>query len=48
MENGNNGKQQLLFVCRKRKTETSNFHLFAANKNRKQKFVFLGTANNQW
>jgi hypothetical protein len=41
-ENRTNGKQQLLFVCCKRKTETANFRLFAANRNGKRKFVFLG------
>jgi hypothetical protein len=32
-ENGPNGKGQLLFACCKRKTETPNFRLFAANGN---------------
>jgi hypothetical protein len=39
-ENRTNGKQQLLNGYCKRKTENS--HLFAANRNRKWKFVFLG------
>jgi hypothetical protein len=30
-KNGTNGKQQLLFVCCKWKTEVTNFRLFAAN-----------------
>ncbi len=42
MENRTNGKQQLPFVCCKQNTETSNFRLFAANRKRKRKFVFLG------
>ncbi len=41
-ENRTNGKQQLPFVCCKRKTETANFPLFAAKGNGKWKFVFLG------
>jgi hypothetical protein len=32
---------QLLIVCCKPITEMANFHLFAANGNRKWKFVFL-------
>ncbi len=43
-ENGTDGKRQLPFVCCKRKTETANFCLFAANGNGKWKFVFYG----QW
>jgi hypothetical protein len=42
MENKINGRQQLSFVCCKQKTEMANCHLFAANGNGKQKFVFLG------
>jgi hypothetical protein len=41
-ENRTNRKRQLLFVFCKRKTETANFRLFAANENRKRTFVFLG------
>ncbi len=37
-----NIKQQLPFVCWRQKMEMANFHLFAANGNGKQKFVFLG------
>jgi hypothetical protein len=36
MENGTNGKWQLLFVCCKWKKETASFRLFAANRKRKQ------------
>jgi hypothetical protein len=39
---GTDGKRQLLFFFCKRKTETANFSLFAANGNGKQTFVFLG------
>jgi tricorn protease-like protein len=42
MENRTNGKWQLPVVCRKRKIGTANFHLFAANRIRKRKFVFFG------
>jgi hypothetical protein len=42
MEKGTNGKWQLPTVCCKRKTELANFRLFAANRNGKGKFVFLG------
>jgi hypothetical protein len=45
MENGTKGKRQLLFVCRKQKTETVNFLLFAANGNGKQKIVSLVPIN---
>ncbi len=38
-----NGKQQLPFVCCKRKTEMANFCLFAANENGKRKFVEAST-----
>jgi hypothetical protein len=41
-ENGTNGKQQLPFVFCKRKAGISNFSLFAAIRNRKLIFVFLG------
>jgi hypothetical protein len=34
IENGTNGKQQLPFICCKRKTATANFRLFAANGKR--------------
>ncbi len=37
-----NGNLQLLFCSCKWKIEITNFHLFAANGNGKQKFVFLG------
>jgi hypothetical protein len=37
-----NRKRQFPFVCYKRKTETANFHLFAANENGKRRFVILG------
>jgi hypothetical protein len=36
-----NGKGQFPFVCCKKK-ETANFRLFAANRNGKRKFAFLG------
>jgi hypothetical protein len=38
-ENGTNGKWQHPFVCCRRKTETANFRLFAANGNGKGKCV---------
>jgi hypothetical protein len=38
MENGTYGKQQLPFVCCKRKTEAASFRLFSVNG--KRKFVF--------
>jgi hypothetical protein len=38
-----NRKMQLPFVSCKRKTETENFRLFAANGNGKRKFIFLGS-----
>jgi hypothetical protein len=41
-ENGTKGKRQPSFVWGKWKTEMANYHLFAANRNKKQKFVFLG------
>jgi hypothetical protein len=41
-KNKTKGKQQLVFVFCKRKKETTNFHLFAANGNGKRKFVFIG------
>jgi hypothetical protein len=40
-ENRTNGKRQLPFVCCKREMEMTDFRLFAANGNRKWKFVFL-------
>jgi hypothetical protein len=40
--NGKYGKRQFLIVCCKQKAETANFRLFAANENRKRKFVSLG------
>ncbi len=40
--NRSNGKQRLLFVCCKQKTETANFHfVFGANGNRKRKLFSL-------
>ncbi len=42
MENGTNGKWQLPFVCCKQKTEITNFNIFPANGNGKQKLVYLG------
>ncbi len=49
-ENKTKGKWQFLFVCCKWETETVNSYLFAANRNGKQKFVFLGwqTVNGNW
>ncbi len=42
-ENESNKKQQLLFVfCKHKKETVANFRLFAANRNKKLKFVFLG------
>jgi hypothetical protein len=48
--NSANGKRQLSFVFCKQKTETANFRLFVANRNRKRTFVFLGwqTINGLW
>jgi hypothetical protein len=40
-KNGTNGKRLYPFVCCKRKKETANFRLFAANGNGKRNFVFL-------
>ncbi len=40
-ENGTHGKWHLPFVFCERKTETANFHLFAANRKKKRKCVFL-------
>ncbi len=46
-EKETNGKRQLPFVFCKRKSETSNFRLFAANGNVKRKFVFLGSTKDK-
>jgi hypothetical protein len=40
-KNETNRKRRLPFVCCKWKTEMASFRLFAANVNRKQKFVSL-------
>jgi hypothetical protein len=37
-----NGNGQLPFVCCKQKMDTENFRLFAAYRNGKRTFVFLG------
>jgi hypothetical protein len=48
-KNGTNGKLQLPFVFCKWKKEMAKFRLFAANRNGKRMFVFLGrqTINSQ-
>ncbi len=41
-ENETNRKWQLPFVCCKQKTEITNFNMYPAKENGKQKLVFLG------